>query len=455
MNEKIIHTEYGDIVGADTPLCTRYLGIPFAKPPLGELRFRHPQKPEPWEGVLECKTSRDNPIQSPTRFEYRKHVSADCLYLNVYVPHNLKGPVPTMVWIHGGAYESGGVGASPKTEGVPVYDMSTFVNETNTIAVTLAYRMNVEGFMNLHALSDRFDSNNGLYDIKMGLEFVRDNIAAFGGDPNNVTLFGESAGGALTLAMLSSDLTKDLFHKAIVQSACVDHFWSEEKSAKIAKAFAKYCKVKKPEEIVDLPLETLRNAMRKVSKKLLMSGELTSTFSPAVDGIFLKEQPHHAVKGRTHPMLIGTITHEGDLFTLNLSPLMQHLMALMTPAKPRKEKAPFRLRAADGLTDYVFRIPAEDIANEYAGPCYLYELDCLTKAMADCGCRSFHSADLMPLFHMTTDFGDAEEPNVLVMGKLLRRIWKDFAYGTFEAEPYRVHHHKIILNPDIAREEEK
>ncbi len=455
MNEKTTHTEYGDIQGRDTPLCTQYLGIPFAKPPLGELRFRHPQKPEPWEGVLDCKSAKDNPVQRLARFEYKKHVSPDCLYLNVYVPHGLKGPVPTMVWIHGGAYETGGVGASPKVEGKPVYDMSTFASETNTIAVTLAYRMNVEGFMNLHALSDRFDSNNGLYDLKMGLEFVRDNIAAFGGDPNNVTLFGESAGGALTLAMLASDLTKDLFHKAIVQSACVDHFWSEEKSAKIARAFAKYCKVSRPEEIADLPLETLRAAMAKVAQKVLMSGELTSPFSPVVDGVFLKEQPRVTVKKRTHPMLIGTITHEGDLFTLNLSPIMQHLMALMTPAKPKKEKASYRDRCADGLTDYVFRIPAEDIANEYAGPCYFYELDCLTKAMADCGCRSLHSADLMPLFHMSTDFGNADEPDVLVTGKLMRRIWKDFAYGTFQAEPFSLHHHKIILNPDIAREEEK
>ena len=448
----IVETEYGRIEGVDSPLCIHVFGIPYAKPPLGELRFRHPRKPEPWQGVLPCKKPKNNAMQAPAKFEYKDTVSPDCLYLNVYVPHDLKGKAPVMVWIHGGAYETGGVGAT-NVEGVPIhYDLSTFANETNTVAVTIAYRLNVEGFMNLHDLSPRFDSNNGLYDIKMALEFVRDNIAAFGGDPSNVTLFGESAGGALTLAMLASDLTCGLFQRAIVQSACVDHFWSRKKSAKIAKRFLRYCHIRKADELLDLPWEVLREGMRKTSKHVMLSGNITSPYSPVIDEVFLKQMPREGVLKRKHPLMIGTITHEADLFVVDLSSTLLHAMTIMTPVRAKKGDLPYRLRVADGLTEFVFREPSEYIASNYGGVCHMFELDCMTPEMKAMGCRSMHSADLMPLFHFSCGFAQADDPDVYVVGKMMRPIWSDFAYGRLDEEPYLPGKKKIIINPDIARE---
>ncbi len=447
----ILHTEYGDIEGLSCPLGTKFLGVPFAKPPVGELRFRHPVPPDPWEGVLPCKKGKSYPLQAPDRFEYVGNASEDCLYLNVFVPEGITKPLPTMVWIHGGAYESGGIGAIEKDGDRIFYDLLDYANDTNTVVVTVAYRMNVEGFVNLHALSPRFDSNNGLYDIKMALEFVRRNIAAFGGDPDNVTLFGESAGGALTLAMLASDLTCDLFHRAIVQSACVEHFWSYKKSAKIARMFLRRCGVKKAEDLLTIPWERVRKGMKKTATAVMMRGNITPPFAPVIDGEFLKDMPSKCVLPRKHPMLIGTITHEGDLFVNELPSIILHLMSLLTPAKVKKGEGTYRMRAGDAVTRTVFLLPAEEIASNYAGTCHMFYLDCVTPEMEAVHCRSTHSADIVPLFGMKTDYGSPEDPNVIVVGKLMRRIWKDFAHGELKDDPYRPDKKKILIDPEIAR----
>ena len=454
MNElaPIIHTEYGDIQGAASSLCYRYLGFPYAKPPLGDLRFRHPEKPEPWKGVLPCVEPRDNPLQGANKFHLTERISPDCLYLNVYVPKSAKGKLPVMVWIHGGTYETGGVGASPKIPSGVNYDMDIYSSDTETIVVTLAYRLNLEGFMNLHCLSDRFDLNNGLYDLKMGLEFIHDNIASFGGDPDNVTVFGESAGGALTLALLSSDLTCHLFQKAIVQSACVDHFWTLKQSEKLGRKFFKKTHLKKPEDIINAPWEDLQKVMGKLAFDLQGKGELISLFSPIIDGEFLKEAPREAVKRRTHALMIGTVTHEGDLFVKDLPPILLFLMTVVTPVRAKKGAKRYRHRVSDGLTDYIFRLPAEDIALNYGGASHMFELDNQTPEMRALGCRSFHCADLMPLFHLTFEYGKADDPNVYAVGKMMRRIWGDFAYGRLQDEDYRLSQKKIIINPKLALE---
>ncbi|XP_046869506.1 esterase B1 isoform X1 [Drosophila willistoni] len=184
--------------------------IPFAKPPVGELRFKAPEPIEPWDRELDCTSPADKPLQ--THMLFRKFAgSEDCLYLNVYAkdlqPQKLR---PVMVWIYGGGFQ---VGEASRDMHSPDFFMSKDV-----VVVTVAYRLGALGFLSLDDSEVNVPGNAGLKDQLMGLRWVQQNIEAFGGDPQNVTLFGESAGGASTHLLTLSPKTEGLMHKAIVMS---------------------------------------------------------------------------------------------------------------------------------------------------------------------------------------------------------------------------------------------
>jgi len=194
-----------------------FLGIPFAEPPVGELRWKPPRPASRWEGVRPAKAFAPAPMQAalvslmmgaPAEF------SEDCLYLNVWTP--AKGPgerLPVMVWIYGGAFAMGGTNA-------PVYDGARLA-EKGVVVVSVAYRVGPFGFLAHPELSREGggrSGNYGLLDQVAALEWVRDEVAAFGGDPGRVTLFGESAGGISVSMLAASPRAAGLFHRAISQS---------------------------------------------------------------------------------------------------------------------------------------------------------------------------------------------------------------------------------------------
>ena len=181
-----ISTKYGDLRGFEKDGCNVFRGIPFAAPPVGELAFRHPLPPSPWKGVLEATSGSCNPVQAEGGFYVGNH-SLDCLYLNVFAPKGASGPLPVMVWIYGGAYSQGGTGAKEHGAKDVQYDLAGFAAKTNCVVVTFNYRLNLYGFIDLHSLDSSFDRNNGLFDQIMALKFVKENIEAFGGDPDNIS----------------------------------------------------------------------------------------------------------------------------------------------------------------------------------------------------------------------------------------------------------------------------
>ena len=209
-------TSHGAVVGFIGKGGSRtWLGIPFAKPPTGNLRWRPPLPPEPWRGVRETIAhSNICPQFSNATTPGQEGVigSEDCLYLNIYAPANARG-LPVMFWIHGGGNSFGHAGT---------YDGSTLASSQNVIVVTTNYRLAHLGWFSHPALltgEPRHDSGNyGLLDLIRALEWTRDNIAEFGGDPNNVTIFGESAGATDALALVVSPVAANLFHRAIAQS---------------------------------------------------------------------------------------------------------------------------------------------------------------------------------------------------------------------------------------------
>ena len=223
----MITTAYGKLEGVRHDGYTAYLGVPYAAPPVGELRWKAPQPPVPWEGVYRADHFAHRSMQAPSREpgfydkefrddpQYLTEPDEDSLYLNIWVPDGAEGQkLPVAFWIHGGAF-MGGSGFEKEFDGAAYC-------RRGVILVTINYRLGVWGFLAhpwLTAESERHVSGNyGILDQIAALEWVHANIAAFGGDPENITVFGQSAGAMSTQTLISSPLTGGLIRRAVMQS---------------------------------------------------------------------------------------------------------------------------------------------------------------------------------------------------------------------------------------------
>lgn len=295
-----------------------FKGIPFAAPPIGENRWRPPQPPMPWEGIRDATSYRTLALQSryPAGSFFKQPdypQDEDCLHLNVWTPSlDRKAQLPVMVWIHGGYFNYGG-GALPN------YDGSNLAKH-DVVVVTFNYRLGVLGFLahpELSAESEQGVSGNyGLLDQIAALQWIQQNIAQFGGDPSNVTLFGESAGSWSISILLCSPLAKGLFHKAIGQSGASTGpapFLKESRNGKIAgekvgEAFVKATGVENLAALRQLPFSAIEIAAK-------ASNYYTE---PYVDGWFLPDEPRFIMEaGQQHqvPILIGSNQDEATAFT--------------------------------------------------------------------------------------------------------------------------------------------
>jgi para-nitrobenzyl esterase len=322
-----ISTPLGEVRGVDLEGCERYSGIRYAKAPTGDLRFRAAQPVGPWVDVYDATgfgASAPQPPPMPGSFltagELR--TDEDCLFLNVYTPKADDGRRPVMVWIHGGAYVLGSG---------DMYDGRSLVRRGDVVVVTLNYRLGVLGWLALDHLDASLagSGNNGIGDQIEALRWVRDNIASFGGDPGNVTIFGESAGGGSISALLAATAADGLYHKAIIESGPV--------------AIAPPYKV---EQLTDALFAALGepdgslDALRRAEPRQLIQAQIDVGgldrlgrdrdhpidgtgigLRPSVDGVVVQRSPLQAVSARGQrnvPLLIGTNLDEGTLFSLLL-----------------------------------------------------------------------------------------------------------------------------------------
>ncbi|XP_065360661.1 esterase B1 [Calliphora vicina] len=219
----IVSTIYGPVKGVKRKsiygdVFFSFEKIPFAKPPIGELRYKAPQPPEPWTEVRSCTSAGPKPLQKHFVFQMTDG-SEDCLYLNVYTK-NLDPikPLPVMVWIYGGGFQFGEASRD-------LYSPDYLLRE-DVIVISITYRVGPFGFLCLQDSSFDVPGNAGLKDQVMALRWIKANCARFGGDPNNITLFGDSAGGASVHYMMLTEQCRDLFHKAICMSGCVLSPWA-------------------------------------------------------------------------------------------------------------------------------------------------------------------------------------------------------------------------------------
>ncbi|XP_041670460.1 carboxylesterase 5A-like isoform X2 [Cheilinus undulatus] len=286
-----------------------YLGVPYARPPLGQLRFTAPQPAEPWEGVrgatelpkrcLQETEPMGNewetfPINYPT-----VEMSEDCLYLNVYRPAGTASgdKLPVMVWIHGGALATGAASE---------YDGSALAAYHNVVVVIIQYRLNILGFL---STGDKHAPGNwGFLDQIACLHWVHDNIAALHGDPNSVTIFG-TAGISVSLLTLSP-LAEGLFHRAIPMSGVVPleaEFTSDPLTLAQMMASASDCESDDNEELVQCMRGRTEEEMLSAIKKF------QALVAPAVDGVFLTSPLEEVLKSQKFqkvPVLLGATNHE-------------------------------------------------------------------------------------------------------------------------------------------------
>jgi len=315
--ETPIQIEQGLIIGeasAYNPEVLMYKGIPYAAPPVGALRWKPPQPAQSWEGVKAMKLFGASSLSPGEDSESGETMSEDCLFLNIWTPAKKSDEkLPVMFWIHGGGFTSGSGNLSA----------GSVLTKRGVLLVSINYRLGPMGFFAHPLLSEESDNgisgNYGILDMISALEWVQKNISGFGGDPGNVTIFGESAGGAAVYILSSSDLTKELFHKTIAESPWVnDMSISPLKKPAFSRESVEATGIRMAEMLCDsgeVTLEKLRdiNAADLVNQ----TGE-GYRLPAAIDGYVMKENPAILfAKGlqQSRPYMAGSNTDEGTMFS--------------------------------------------------------------------------------------------------------------------------------------------
>jgi para-nitrobenzyl esterase len=316
-----VTTRYGAVSGELTGGVTRFLGIPYAASPTGPLRFKAPEPPAAWAGVRECLTFSATPPKPDyvapfdTLLPEPNIPGDDWLSLNVWTP-DPGGSAPVMVWIHGGAFANG-------NSAVPMYSGHAFARD-GVVLVTINYRLGIDGF----ALLPDAPPNRGLLDQVTALEWVRDNIAAFGGDPANVTIFGESAGAMSVTTLLGMPRARGLFSKVIAQSGAAQVGADPRDAQLVTGELSAVLGVEATAaNLAGLDLDkvvaaqaAVRDAMAAAPDPARWGPSVVATsmaFIPVIDGDILPVHPLAALAaghGADVPLLAGTNTEEFRLF---------------------------------------------------------------------------------------------------------------------------------------------
>lgn len=301
-----------------------FRGIPYAKPPIGPLRWRMPEPLEPWSGLRDA--TKFGPIcpQAPTQIETLMGgslgaQSEDCLYLNVWTPGCDGGNRPVMFWIHGGAFV---IGAGSQG----IYN-GAHLAARDCVVVTINYRLGAFGFVDLRDATDgRLPGTGaeGIADQFLALHWVKQNIAAFGGNPGNITIFGESAGAMSVATLLSIPAARGLFQKAIVQSGAAHIGNDRERAAEIARALIAALGLEKSDStaLMEAPSAALVQAQIALLADAREGGDSRKLgqmpFQPAIDGSLIPAQPIEGIRAGSAkgvPLLAGTTKEEWKLFT--------------------------------------------------------------------------------------------------------------------------------------------
>lgn len=402
-----VDTSYGRLRGEARGKHLRFTGVPYARPPVGELRFMPPLPPAPWSGVRDALTfgsvAPQDPLSIPP-FRAAGPESEDCLYLNVYAPalDPASRPRPVLFWIHGGGFNHG-AGSQASYDGGPL------VERGDVVVVTINYRLGALGYLYLgkHGGDDWGAATNaGQLDQLAALRWVRDNIAAFGGDPDQVTIFGESAGAVAVSCLLTMPEARGLFCKAIAQSGTANWLPDIRTASELTTRFVAALGIPDADarKLQAAPLDGVLQAQRALGGAL---------WPPVVDGRVVPQRPLAALRegvAREIPLLIGTTRDEHKLFVvppraaLDDAQLESQVRALLPPsaaaragtliASYRDSRAKHDLPCSNHdisdalLTASRFRIPAIRMCEAQAmhqPQTFLYQFDWESPVRAELG----------------------------------------------------------------------
>ncbi|MBV8979232.1 MAG: carboxylesterase/lipase family protein [Alphaproteobacteria bacterium] len=390
--EPVVETAQGRVKGTAKDGVLRFNGIPYAAPPVGALRWRMPEPPLAWSGVRDCTRFGNIAPQIMSAAERLLGgtpgtQSEDCLHLNIWTPSLDSAARPVMVWIHGGAFTTG-------AGSLGTYNGKRLARLGDVVVVTINYRLGALGFLNLHdASGGRLPGTGaeGIADQIAALRWVTHNIAAFGGNPANVTIFGESAGAMSIGALLAAPQARGLFHKAILQSGAAHIGRAREDSAKIARLFLDSLRAGDASAILSAPHETILRAQGEILERPGDTGGLP--FGPTIDGQVLGERaiaPVRLGSAAGIAVLTGTTKDEWKLFTaarpklrlMNEAKLLRYTAGLVgddraeTLLKAYAGGSPFE-RWNAVMTDHSFAVPAARLLEAQAphAPVYAYRFD--------------------------------------------------------------------------------
>jgi para-nitrobenzyl esterase len=435
----VVDTTAGKVRGFTRNGIQTFKGIPYAASTAGPARFLPPSKPQSWTGIRSSMYYGPTCPQGP-RLGWANDENAflfqwddgqpgeDCLRVNLWTPAvNDGGKRPVMVWLHGGGWTAG------SGQEQPAYNGENLSRRGNVVVVSLNHRLNILGYMDLAAYSDKFagSMNVGVLDLVMALEWVRDNIANFGGDPGNVLIFGQSGGGGKVSTLMSMPMAKGLFHKAVVESGSTLKLGELEMAEKLAAATVTELGLNKStiDKIQTMPYSQLLDAQTAALKKLQpnppvggigMPSARTAPrygFGPSVDGKIVTRHPFDPDApdvSANVPMIIGTVMNE-------MSPSM------INPALESLTDDDVKKRAAERYGDKAAMVadayrkaypnvkPVELLSRMYsvrtnavtqgerkaalkAAPAYMYQFNWQTPVL-DGRPRAFHCSEIPFVFY--------------------------------------------------------
>jgi len=421
--ETIVTTAHGQVRGRVRGGVASFLGMPYAAAPFGANRFAAPQPVRPWDGVRDALAFGATPPKPPypkpidELLPDPRVVGEDCLNLNVWTPDPGGGGLPVMVWIHGGAFIAGAASE-------PIYDGAAFARD-GVVCVTLEYRLGVEGFAQLPGAP----GNRGLLDQIAALRWVQENIASFGGDPGNITIFGQSAGGSSVATLLALDLarTDGLFHRAIAQSGAATLVHSAEDALLVSREIAAKLGVEATREgFAALDPQAVLHAQEAAAAEAGLPpdparwGRTTAAtgtlITPVVDGELITRHPLESLAagaGADVALLTGYATEEMRLFMVPTGvaaaatePAAVHVLSgfgIDPGLLAAYRQADPQLTLGDALcavvTDGFYRMPVIRQAEQHAAaggrPTFLYEFAWRSK-VADVG--ACHALELPFVF---------------------------------------------------------
>lgn len=443
----MVHTAQGALRGTTEGGVSVWRGVPYAEQPVGQRRFRAPEPVTPWSGI------RDALEHGPVPPQGRSFVGGGrddpkirdeaCLTVTVWSPRHAAGTaLPVMVWIPGGAFVYG-------AGQLQLYNGSRLAANGNVVVVNVTYRLGVFGGFELGGLGAGFDDNLCLRDQIAALRWVADNIAAFGGDPQRVTIFGESAGATSVLALLASPAAAGLFARAIAQSPALPLIADRATRARRAAEFVELLGAD-PAELPSLPQRSLRRAAGELQRR---SAEESPTLAYGLTyGVdLLSQHPIEAARAGTLnpvPLIVGTNSHEASMFAWSKPPMLPTTTAAIdayfdraAPDARERVLAAYpdypRRRALLGIgADVMFGAPTWAFADAYSAhaPTHVYRFDHAAWSLRLLGLGATHGSEIVHIQHSYGSYlgrklhplGRRVQPDV---GRRMQRTWLTFGTG--------------------------